>query len=130
MLFFRKLIKNFNESNLNTSKSSILSRVFGEICATQNRVLWTRDKCSGLQLQPKEFVDPIPNEKILYYYDASKMEIAMRLSQNATIIHVREDENLEKEMWQHIDTNNVLQTITKKNCPQTYKDSEYFLYEE
>lgn len=123
---FRKLIKNFNESNFYISKSAILSRVFGEICATQNRAFWTRDKCMGLSLQPKELVDPMPNGKNSYYFDAMNMEMAMRLTQNATLIHVKRDEHI--EIWQQIDTtNNAYETIAKRNCPQIYADSKYFL---
>lgn len=120
-------MKNFKESNLNTSKSIILSRVIGEIYATQNRAFWTRDKCSGLQLQPKEFIDPIPNGKNFSFYDSTQMEMAMRLTQNAITIHVPSVENQEKEMWQQTDTINAFQTIAKRNCPQTHEDSEYFL---
>lgn len=120
-------MKNFKESNLNISKSVILSRVIGEMCATQNRALWTRDKCSGLQLQPKESIEPFPNEKNFYLYDSNQMVMAMQLTQNATLIHVPWIENQEKEMWQQSDTINAFQTIIKRNCPQTYEDSEYIL---
>lgn len=126
-MIFRKLLKYFKESNLGVSKSTILSRVIGEICTIHNRAIWIRDKCAGLQLQPKEFVDPIPQEQNFYYYDPIKMEIAMRLTQNATLIHVTRDERLEEEMWQRIDMTNALQTIAERNCPQTYADSEHFL---
>lgn len=108
------------------NKSTILSRAIGEICATQNRALWTRDKCSGLNLQPKEMVDPIPNENSTYYFDTMRMEMAMRLTQMATLIQFR-DSNI--EIWQQVDTttSNAFQTIAKRNCPQIYADSEYFL---
>lgn len=123
---FRKLLKNLKESNLDISRSAILSRVIGEICSTQNRAHWTHNKCLGLQLQPKEFVDPIPNENKFYYYDPAKLEITMRLIQNATLIHATKYENLENDKWQQIDTDNAFRTIYKRNCPQAYADSEYF----
>lgn len=116
-------MKHFKESNLNISKSIILSQVIGEICTTQNRTLWTRDKCSGLQLKPKESIDPIPKEKNSYFYDSNQMEMAMRLTQNATSIRFPREENPDREMWLQIDTINAFQTIAKQNCPQTYEDS-------
>lgn len=126
VVIFRKLMKNFNESNLDISKSAMLARIIGKICKTQNRAYWIPEKCSGLKLQPKESVDPIPNEKSFYFFDTMKMEIAMRLTQNATLIHATREQNL--EIWQQIDTTcNAFQTIAKRNCPQIYADSEYFL---
>lgn len=101
----------------------ILTRVIGEICTTQNRTLWTRDKCSGLQIQPKESIDPIPIEKNFYFYDSDQMEMALRLTRNATSIRVPREENSDKQMWLQIDTINAFQTIVERNCPQTYEDS-------
>lgn len=103
---------------------TIWTRVCEKLCSTVDRTLWTRERCSGLRLLPKELVYPIEWGKFMLYLFPDNLEQVLELSKNSTIIHVWNDRS--KKFWYKTGTNNAYQVIAEKNCPNVYKNCTYF----
>lgn len=110
-------MKNFNECKTSVSSSLILTQIVSDICRTKSRSLWTHEKCSGLKIQPKEFVYTFSSENS-NLSNPTQVNVALQLAQNSTLIRISDDGNEEE-----IEANNLYQTIAHKSCPQVYDDS-------
>lgn len=106
------------------NKSVILDEIFEKFCATTNRSLWTREKCHGLKLQPKQIFYPISMEESGLYFDAAKSDEVQKLTQHSTLIHI--PKNASNKTWKEIDENSAYKVISNVNCPQVYEDSQNF----
>lgn len=102
----------------------MLTRACEQICGDTDRTLWTRDKCHGMTLHPKETFYPISWSDFMLYFDPDKLMEAIELTKTSSIIHVWNDRS--KTIWNKIGTKNAYQVIAEQKCPSIYKASEYF----
>lgn len=93
---------NFNATNSHLNQSTILEKIFENICGEKNQTLWTREKCSGIKLETIEKMYPISVENFSFYFDA-----------NWQRQHQHEDK---------IDYHGIMQNY----CPLIYDDTEWF----
>ncbi|XP_031639230.1 lactosylceramide 4-alpha-galactosyltransferase-like [Contarinia nasturtii] len=122
--YLEQLTRNFDGSDFIGNGPKILTQTCAEICKTDQRSLWTRRTCNGLELKSKENFHPIPWGDYMMYFDVGKLNETLELSMNSTIIHVWNDRS--SHIWNKVGTNNAYQVIAAKNCPSVYESSEYF----
>lgn len=103
---------------------TLLTQICADICKTKDRTLWTRERCSGLKLQPKETFYPISWTDFLMYFGPIAREETLELAKNSTLIHVWNDRS--SKIWNKIGINNAYQVAAEKNCPLVYESSVYF----
>lgn len=118
------MIKNFDESDFLANGPTLLTQICADICKTNDRKLWTRERCSGLKLQPKLLFYPISWTDYMMYFKPNKLEKTLKLAENSTLIHVWNDRS--SKIWNKVGTNNAYQVTAKKNCPLVYGAAEYF----
>lgn len=102
----------------------MLTRIFNDICSTDNRTLWTPNRCAGFKIYPKEIFYPISWSDYQEYFQPDKLNDTLKLTENATVIHVWND--LSKDIWNKIGINNAYQVIAERNCPLVYFESDNF----
>lgn len=100
------------------------TRILEDICSTENRTLWTRNRCHGFTIQSKETFYPISWSNYTLYFEPEKFEDTMQRIENATIIHVWNDRS--KNIWNKVGINNAYQVVAERNCPLVYFDSDLF----
>lgn len=110
---FREIQTAFDGKEFIANGPRLLTRICEAICGTKDRHLWTRERCFGLNLQPKEQLYPISWSHYMLYFEPNKLDEALQLTRNATMIHVWND--LSRKIWNKIGTNNAYQVIAKKS---------------
>lgn len=60
----------------------------------------------------------------MLYFDPDKLNEALEITRNATLIHVWNDRS--KSIWNRIGTKNAYQVLAEKHCPRIYQSSTYF----
>lgn len=121
---FRKISSHFNGTDFISIGPKILTRSLEEICQTTNRTLWTRKRCLGIKLQPKELFYPIQYTEIYQYFDPDELNEVLKITENSTTIHIWNDQS--KSAWGRVGIKNAYQVIAQQHCPQIYSNSEYF----
>lgn len=122
--FLSEVIYSFNGSSFIANGPRMLTRVFQQICKTSDRALWNYEQCRGLRIQPKEVFYPISWTDFMMYFDTQKLNEALEITRNSTLIHVWNDRS--KNIWNPIGTKNVYHVLAEKNCPRIYSSSTYF----
>lgn len=102
----------------------MLTRVVARICRTMDRKVWTRQKCQGLKLQPKELFYPISWPNYRMYFEPEDLDEALETMKDSSIIHVWNDRS--SKIWNKIGTKNAYQVTAERKCPLIYGSSEYF----
>lgn len=118
------MIKNFDGASFIANGPTMLTRICEDICSTENRTLWTRSRCQGLTIHPKETFYPISWSNYTLYFEPDKLNEALKMIENATVIHVWNDRS--KNIWNEVGINNAYQVVAEKHCPLVYFDSDYF----
>lgn len=121
--FYSEVINSFNGSSFIANGPRMLTRVFQQICKTADRTLWNYEQCKGLRIQPKEVFYPISWTDFMLYFDTEKLDEALEMARNATLIHVWNDRS--KSIWNPIGTKNAYHVLAEKNCPRIYHSSKY-----
>ncbi|XP_031632002.1 lactosylceramide 4-alpha-galactosyltransferase-like [Contarinia nasturtii] len=122
--YLERLTKNFDGNVFIANGPKILTQTCADICDTEQRSLWTREKCVGLDLKRKQQFHPIQWRDYMMYFDVDKLNKTLELSKNSTMIHVWNDRS--SHISNKVGTNNAYQVIAAKNCPSVYASSEYF----
>lgn len=121
---FRKVIDEYDGQIFNSAGPTVLTKVLTEICSSEDRQQWTRERCFGLKLEPKESFYPVSWEDYYQYLDPEKLDEVLELAKNSILIHVWND--MSKKHWFKIGTRNAYQVIAHKNCPNVYRNSTVF----
>lgn len=119
-----ELIEHFDGGILIANGPDILTRIGEDICQTENRTRWNRERCRGLKLLPKEVFYPISWPNFEMYFDSHGVNETLELVEHSAAIHVWNDRS--KNIWNKIGTNNAYQVIAQSKCPLVYSNSVYF----
>lgn len=125
LFIFREVIKNFNGTAFIANGPQMMTRIFNDICSTENRTLWTQNQCNGFNIFPKEKFYPISWTDYIFYFQPEKRDEVLKLIENSTIIHVWNDRS--KHIWNKKNgPKNAYQVTAERNCPFVYSESVLF----
>ena len=120
----RDLMRNFDESNFISNGPNIITRVMVDICATGNKTLWTRSRCHGATILPKERVMPLFYDDGPNYFLPEKLDETLNIVNHSTVIHVWNDKT---KYWTYkVGTHNAYQVLAERHCPLVYFDTDSF----
>lgn len=124
--YMEKVIQGYDGNAFISAGPTVLTRVLEEICGTTDRSLWTRERCSGIKLEPKELIYPVTWSYYHRYLVPSFAKYVLNTieEKKSVVIHVWNDKS--KKHWFKTGTKSAHQIIAQRKCPASYRNSKYF----
>lgn len=105
---------------------TMLTKVLENICSlsARNRALWTRKRCAGIKLVPKETFYPVDWKNYHKIINTTTLNEVLESSKNSVLIHVWN--HFSKQYWFKTGTKNAYHVIAEEKCPMIYANSTIF----